>query len=107
MAPLASSYWYGPNSAGQLVINHGRPRWNGKYGAFLKNPTGNRWRFGENFWTTLDTNIPLEPGSVKIASGSYYLVLQHSKNGLELVLQVLWQGEAQAGPIPAKYLSDK
>jgi hypothetical protein len=29
-------------------------------------PAGKRWRFGENFWTTLDTNMELTIGGVKV-----------------------------------------
>ncbi|MCA8976634.1 MAG: cupin domain-containing protein [Planctomycetes bacterium] len=80
-------YWYGPDSAGQLVLDHGRPRWNVGYEKFLTAPSGRRWRFGENFWTTLDTNIPLTLGGVEVAAGQYYCVLQNTaQKGLELLL---------------------
>jgi mannose-6-phosphate isomerase-like protein (cupin superfamily) len=80
-------YWYGPDSAGQIAIDHGRPRWNPGYGVFLDRPSGKRWRCGENFWTTLDTNIPLELGGVDVPVGLYYVVLQHDQeHGLQLVL---------------------
>jgi len=80
-------YWYGPDSAGQVAIDYGRPRWNGNYGTFLKQPSGRRWRFGENFWTTLDTNMALTIGGVDVPIGGYYCVVQNdAKAGLQLVL---------------------
>lgn len=80
-------YWFGPDSAGQLAIDYGRPRWQPAFGKFVQKAGGPRWRFGENFWTTLDTNIPLQLGGVDVAPGLYYLALQHpAANGVQLVL---------------------
>jgi hypothetical protein len=80
-------YWFGPDSAGQVAIDHGQPRWQAAFDGFLKQPTGKRWRFGENFWTTLDTNMELDLGGVRVPVGSYYCVLQNTaKDGVQLVL---------------------
>lgn len=80
-------YWFGPDSAGQVAIDYGRPRWQGQYAQFLGKPSGKRWRFGENFWTTLDTNMELTIGDAKVPIGHYYVALQNdTKNGLELLL---------------------
>jgi quercetin dioxygenase-like cupin family protein len=80
-------YWFGPNSAGQVSIDFGQPRWKKPYGRFLTTPSGKRWRFGQNFWTSLDTNMPLTIGGVEVPVGAYYAVLEHSKtDGLRLVL---------------------
>jgi hypothetical protein len=80
-------YWYGPDSAGQVAIEHGQPRWDPAYEAFLTKPGGKRWRFGENFWTTLDTNMPLTIAGIDVPVGLHYLVLQHDADrGVELVL---------------------
>ena len=51
-----------------------------------KKPSKPRWRFGENFWTTLDTNMDLVLGGVEVPTGYYYIVVQHHERGLELVL---------------------
>lgn len=80
-------YWDGPGSAGQVAIDFGRPQWKPEYDAFLTKASGKRWRFGENAWTTLDTNIPLELGGVFVPPGQRYVVLQNTEaRGLELVL---------------------
>ncbi|MFO1077255.1 MAG: cupin domain-containing protein [Planctomycetota bacterium] len=80
-------YWDGPGSAGQVVLDFGRPQWKPEYGAFLTKASGKRWRFGENAWTALDTNIPIELGGVRVPPGQRYAVLQNTEaRGLELVL---------------------
>lgn len=80
-------YWFGPASAGQVAIDHGQPAWNARYEQFLTKPGGQRWRLGENFWTSLDTNMPLTLGDVDVPIGLYYLVLQNNaERGPELVL---------------------
>jgi mannose-6-phosphate isomerase-like protein (cupin superfamily) len=79
-------YWFGSSSAGQLDIHFGRPAWQPAFESFLTRPSGKRWRLGENFWTTLDTNIPLEIGGVELGIGQYYLVLENSTtDGLRLI----------------------
>lgn len=80
-------YWFGPDSAGQVAIDHGQPRWQDAFGKVLQQPSGRRWRLGENFWTTLDTNIALTLGGVAVPVGQYYCVLQNvADGGLQLVL---------------------
>ena len=80
-------YWFGSDSAGQVSIDYGQPRWNPKFASFLTQPSGTRWRFGENSWTTLDTNMPLEIGGVEVPVGAYYVVLEHTKaDGVRMVL---------------------
>jgi quercetin dioxygenase-like cupin family protein len=85
-------YWHGPGSAGQVEIDHGLPNWNPAYESFLAGkavgagPPVKRWRFGQNFWTRLDSNIDLEIGGVALRAGDYYLVLEHDpQHGLRLV----------------------
>lgn len=80
-------YWFGPDSAGQVAIDHGQPRWQDAFDKFLRQPSGVRWRLGENFWTTLDTNIALCIGGVEVPVGQDDCVLQNQKQGgLQLVL---------------------
>ena len=74
-------YWYGDGSAGQCVIDHGRPAWRDAYRGFLDGEGPRRWRFGENFWSTLDTNIPLTIGGAELDVGLYYLVLEVTAGG--------------------------
>jgi hypothetical protein len=49
-------------SAGQFAINYGRPVWESDYedsARFDGMTKGKIWRMGSNFWTDLDTNVPL------------------------------------------------
>lgn len=79
-------YWFQDSSAGQLDIQYGRPAWQPAFEAFLTKPNGNRWRLGENFWTTLDTNIPLRIGGVELGIGQHYLVLENQReHGVRLI----------------------
>lgn len=79
-------YWFGPGSAGQLAIDYGTPVYKPAYKQFMTTPSGRRWRFGQNFWTRLDTNIDLTLGGVKVPAGYWYLMLEHdAKKGLMLV----------------------
>lgn len=64
------------HSAGQLTIDFGQPSWSDDTPARLRALVGQRWRLGENFWTRLDTNIPIEIGGERVEAGDHYLVLQ-------------------------------
>ncbi len=69
---------------GQLVINYGQPVWKAEYedlGLFDKMTKGQVWRMGNNFWSVLDTNVPLNISGRDIAVGSYYLGVHRSQDG--------------------------
>lgn len=79
-------YWFGPGSAGQVEIDHGLPVWQAVYSKMLAPQKTTRWRFGQNFWTRLDTNMDLTIGGVRLPAGYYYLVLEsHTEHGLRLI----------------------
>lgn len=67
---------------GQIFMGHGVPMWNEKHDAELagmlaaKSEKPMRWRFGSGAWTTLDSNVDLEFGDVKVPAGHYYAVLE-------------------------------
>ncbi|HLQ37985.1 MAG TPA: DUF2911 domain-containing protein [Planctomycetota bacterium] len=71
---------FAPAKDGKLLaalLDHGTPAWNGeraKAMAALK--TGSRWRFGTDWWTTLDSDVPLLIGGKKLPAGCWHLVLQ-------------------------------
>ena len=71
-------------AAGQFAINYGRPVWKpvyedkAKFDAMTK---GKVWRLGSNFWTTLDTDLPIEISGRRVPVGSYYLGLKRSADG--------------------------
>ncbi|MEE8349851.1 MAG: DUF2911 domain-containing protein [Acidobacteriota bacterium] len=69
---------------GQLVVHYGQPVWKAEYedlGLFDKMTRGQVWRLGNNFWTVLDTNLPLRVSGRDIGVGSYYLGVHRSQDG--------------------------
>jgi tetratricopeptide (TPR) repeat protein len=64
-------------SPGQIAIDWTPVAWNDRYDASLAEGTfiGKRWRLGADFWTTLDTSVPLQFGAVRVPPGYYYLTL--------------------------------
>ena len=62
---------------GLVTVAYGQPEWKPEYVEQFDAVTkGKRWRFGRNWWTTLDTNTPLVLGDVAIEPGDYYLVVE-------------------------------
>ncbi len=73
-------------AAGQLAIDYGRPVWKKAY----EDPTkfdgmtkGKIWRMGSNFWTTFDTDLPLNISGKRVRPGHYYLGLERSADGAQ------------------------
>jgi hypothetical protein len=67
---------------GQFAIEYGRPVWKEEYedpGNFDKLTKGKTYRLGSNFWTSLDTQLPLKISGISVAPGYYYLGLSRSK----------------------------
>ncbi len=69
---------------GQFSIGYGQPEWRSEYGdpaTFDRMTKGRVWRMGNNFWTVLDTNLPLRIAGKDIAVGAYYLGAHRSEDG--------------------------
>lgn len=78
--------------AGEFVIHFGRPEWKVEYsnaGKFDEMTKGKVWRVGKNFWTTLDTNLPLRIGGEIVEPGNYYLGVLRSKDGNDWTLALI------------------
>ena len=81
----ASALYYtqenGFQTHGSVSITYGAPAWKKDYESedMVNSLAGQRWRFGSGSWTTLDTSCDLEIGGVKVVAGSYYLVLELTK----------------------------
>ena len=74
------------NFIGGLVVTYGQPEWKAEYeelGLFDKMTKGQVWRMGSNFWSVLDTNVPLKIGDRDISVGSYYLGIHRSQDGAD------------------------
>jgi hypothetical protein len=71
-------------AAGQFAIDYGRPTWKKEYenkAKFEEMTRGKVWRLGKDFWTVLDTAIPLKIGGRDIPAGAWYLGLHRSDDG--------------------------
>jgi len=68
---------------GQFAFDYGRPVWKKVYEdpANYGKLTSKIWRLGSNYWTVLDTQLPLKIAGRDIAPGSYNLGLQPSADG--------------------------
>ncbi len=77
-------YWKTTANAGigEAVVSYGRPPWKEQYAQQLDTLTkGKMWRMGDNYWTLLDTNLPIQIGGVDVAVGLYYLAVKRSTDG--------------------------
>src|SRR5579863_4905351 len=85
-------------AAGQFAFDYGRPVWKpvyedqAKFDAMTK---GKVWRLGSNFWTTLDTDLPIEIAGRRVLPGSYYLGLKRSADGSQWSLAFINIGPAR------------
>jgi DUF2911 family protein len=71
----------GQSSPGQFLIEYGQPEWKDEYDSQFEAMTkGKRIRFGKDFWTTLDTNLPLQISGKDVTPGYYYCALERSKD---------------------------
>ena len=71
-------------AAGEFAIDYGRPVWKKAYedpAKFDAMTKGKVWRMGSNFWTVLDTSLPLKIGGKNVQVGEYYLGLRRSADG--------------------------
>jgi hypothetical protein len=85
-------------AAGQVAIDYGRPVWKKEYDdspKFDAMTRGKIWRMGSNFWTILDTQLPLSIGGKKVPVGFYYLGLHRSEEGSEWSLVFIDPGRVR------------
>jgi len=72
------------SSAGWFAINYGRPVWKKEYenaAKFDSMTKGKVWRLGSNYWTVLDTSLPLNIAGKGVRAGYYFLGLHRSADG--------------------------
>jgi hypothetical protein len=79
-------YWDNVKNGGtgQFAIDYGRPVWKKDYEDTAKFDTmtrGQVWRLGSNFWTVLDTDMPIKISGKTVPAGSWYLGLKRSSDG--------------------------
>jgi hypothetical protein len=71
-------------AAGAITVDFGRPAWRKEYeqaGQFDAMTKGKVWRLGNNYWTILDTNLPIKVAGRDIPIGLWYLGLDRSADG--------------------------
>jgi hypothetical protein len=89
-------------AAGEFSIDYGRPVWQAAYedGAKFDSFTkGKVWRMGSNFWTVLDTNLPIKISGKSVPVGSWYLGLRRSEDGTTWSLVFIDPVKTRAGHI--------
>jgi Protein of unknown function (DUF2911) len=92
------------HAAGQFAVNYGRPVWKKAYedpANLDKLTRGKVWRMGSNFWTELDTCLPLEISGRKIGVGLYYLGLRRSEDGSTWSLAFIDPAKVRAARLDA------
>jgi len=90
--------------AGQFAIDYGRPVWRKEYEEATKfdhMTKGKVYRLGSNFWTTLDTDMPLVVAGKAIPAGLWYLGLHRSEDGATWSLVFIDPEKARAAHIDA------
>ena len=91
-------------AAGQFAINYGRPVWKSVYedaAKFDGMTKGKIWRMGSNFWTVLDSCLPLKISGKYIAPGYYYLGVHRSPDGAKWSLAFIDPQRVRAAHIDA------
>ncbi|MBI1941956.1 MAG: DUF2911 domain-containing protein [Acidobacteria bacterium] len=92
------------SAAGQLAIDYGRPAWKKDYedpAKFDAMTKGKVWRMGRDFWTVLDTSLPLKISGKDVQPGYYYLGLSRSADGSKWSLAFIDPVKARAARLDA------
>ena len=81
-------YWGGQSSPGQVVVDYGPTPWKDEFAKHAESDAmiGKRWRLGNDFWTTLDSNVDMKLGGVDVPAGMYYVTLARNSDGYALAL---------------------
>lgn len=94
--------------AGQFAIDYGRPLWKKDYedtAKFNAATNGKVYRLGSNFWTTLDSDMPLTIAGTKVPAGLWYLGLHRSNDGATWSLVFIDPVKARADHIDASEIN--
>jgi len=91
-------------AAGQFAIDYGRPVWRSDYEDPVKfdgMTRGKVWRMGSNFWTTLDSCLPLKISGKAVPAGYYYLGLHRAEDGSKWSLAFIDPAKVRATHLDA------
>jgi hypothetical protein len=70
----------------QVAIDYGTPAWKKEYEDpknFDAMTKGKTWRMGSNFWSRLESYVPVQIAGKRIAAGVWYVGLRRSADGNE------------------------
>ena len=96
------------SGAGQFAIDYGRPVWRKEYedtAKFDAMTKGKVYRLGSNFWTVLDTDIPLTIAGKTIPPGAWYLGLHRSEDGSTWSLAFIDPAKTRAAHMDASEIN--
>jgi len=85
--------------AGGFFIDYGKPVWKKDYedaAKFDAMTRGKVWRLGSEYWTVLDTNVPLKISDATVPPGQWYLGLQRSQDGSQWSLVFIDPAKARS-----------
>jgi hypothetical protein len=70
--------WFGANGAAQMHLDWSPVEWKDEFAKAYDSGKldGKRWRFGKDFWTTFDINVPVRVGGATIPAGAWFLTLE-------------------------------
>jgi hypothetical protein len=94
----------------QFAIDYGTPVWKKEYedaSKFDAMTNGKIWRFGSNFWTRLESQIPLKIGGKSIPAGVHYLGLKRSQDGTQWSLVIIDPAKARAAGVYDAFMINK
>ena len=107
---LTRIHWWSPQRdvpVAAVSIDFGRPVWNRQ----LDNPAvfdqltrGRVWRLGNDYWTTLDTNLPLSIAGHDIPVGLWYLGLARAADGATWSLAFIDPVKARSGRMDGHWM---
>ena len=90
-----------------VSIDFGRPAWNRQLdntAAFDQLTRGKVWRLGNDYWTILDTNLPLSIAGRDIPVGLWYLGLHRSVDGATWSLAFIDPVKARGGHMDGHWM---
>jgi hypothetical protein len=90
-----------------VSIDFGRPVWNRQLdnpAAFDQLTRGKVWRLGNDYWTIMDTNLPLVIGGRTIPVGLWYLGLHRSPDGATWSLAFIDPAKARSAHLDGHWM---
>lgn len=98
-------HWHENASPGQFAINYNPVPWKAEYAEQFDELTlGKYFRLGQEFWTILDTNIPLTISGLEVPAGEHYLAVRRSRDGQKWELVLFDAASIRAKRLPAGFL---